>query len=82
MKNLSTGLDVTAILERWVRVGDVIIGEIYSDSKGRFVDGQVVRTSLIMGLDKGIVTTLNSVYQQGAHRDSYFASNYGVRNHE
>lgn len=41
----------------------VYVGRIYNDSKGRFVDGQIVRTSLVEKVDGDLVYTMNSVYK-------------------
>ena len=66
--------EITGVLEDWKVIPilgrKVLLGYIYGDSKGRFEDGTIVRTSLLTGkttdLKKGgIVTTLNSVYKLG-----------------
>lgn len=68
--------EVTARLENWRLDGfgfDIIWGEIYDDSKGRFPDGTTIHTSSIPGykekakkFKKGDrVQTLNSVYLLG-----------------
>lgn len=42
----------------------VICGEIYNDTKKRFVDGSCIRTSRVESIDfvSGIVKTKNSIY--------------------
>lgn len=54
-----------ARIENWVRVGDVIYGEIYEDSKGRFVDGEGIVTSRIISTDNDTVQTVNTLYKLG-----------------
>ena len=54
-----------ARIENWVRVGDVIYGEIYEDSKGRFVDGEGIVTSRIVSADNDTVQTVNTLYKLG-----------------
>lgn len=54
-----------ARVENWVRVGDVIYGEIYEDSKGRFVDGEGIVTSRIVSVDNDTVQTVNTLYKLG-----------------
>lgn len=54
-----------ARIENWVRVGDVICGEIYEDSKGRFVDGHLIVTSRIVSVKDDIAETVNTVYKLG-----------------
>lgn len=59
-----------ARIENWVRVGDVIYGEIYEDSKGRFVDGEGIVTSRIVSVDNDTVQTVNTLYKLGTpYRD-------------
>lgn len=38
-------------------------GHVYGDVKGRFADGQLIRTSAIVKIEDGIVLTLNSAYR-------------------
>ena len=54
-------------LKNWYWAGNVIVGNIYNDSKGRFYEGQQVRTSRVLEIDEstGWVKTLNSVYKLG-----------------
>lgn len=44
-----------------------LVGEIYNDEKGRFVDGKWVRTSLVerMDTEKGYARTMNTKYELG-----------------
>lgn len=42
--------------------GFVIRGKIFRDQKNRFINGEVIRTSLVLGIKNGIVTTRNSTY--------------------
>lgn len=56
---------IDARIENWVRVGDVIYGEIYEDSKGRFVDGEGIVTSRIVSVDNDTVQTVNTLYKLG-----------------
>lgn len=59
-----------ARIENWVRVGDVIYGEIYEDSKGRFADGDGIVTSRIISTDNDTVQTVNTLYKLGTpYRD-------------
>lgn len=55
-----------ARLENWVRVGEVIYGTVYEDSKGRFQDGDDIVTSRLVSVDDNIVKTMNSTYKLGA----------------
>ena len=54
-----------ARLEDWVRVGAVIYGKIFEDSKGRFTDGQDIVTSRIVSIDNDTVQTVNTLYKLG-----------------
>lgn len=55
--------EVTGTLKNWKRVGQVIYGDIYGDTKGRFVDGTNVRTSRIEEIVGNTVYTANSIYE-------------------
>lgn len=55
-----------ARIEDWVKVGDVIYGTVYEDSKGRFKDGDGIVTSRLVSVDDNIAKTLNSTYKLGA----------------
>jgi len=62
-------LEVTADLKDWVEM-PTSTGEFYciwgtaaNDSKGRFPDGHIVRTSAIVKVEEGIAVTLNSAYR-------------------
>lgn len=58
-----------AILRNWHEVkldgGSYVVGNIYEDSKGRFMDGTPVRTSWVVDLDadNGILETRNTIYK-------------------
>ena len=59
-------------LRRWSIVSTfgghmVVTGQIYGDTKGRFLDGETVTTSIIQSIDVGSrrVFTMNSVYTLG-----------------
>jgi hypothetical protein len=43
--------------------GLVATGEIYNDSKGRFADGELIRTSLVKDVEDGIIITRNTRYK-------------------
>lgn len=64
--------NITGNLENWYVVkypkGSVLIGHIYNDSKGRFVDGTEVQTSKILKVKDGLVYTRNSIYKLGKER--------------
>lgn len=62
--------DFTAYLDAWSVVGKFLCGCIREDSKGRFADGQFVRTSYVIAnkdpaeFEEGdIVSTKNSRYK-------------------
>jgi hypothetical protein len=38
-------------------------GKINGDVKGRFTDGEVVRTSALISIENGVATTRNSIYE-------------------
>lgn len=42
--------------------GDLALGYIYNDAKGRFDDGTFVRTSKVVSVDGNILTTRNTRY--------------------
>lgn len=61
---------VTAELRNVTRCGDGawrpydhLSGDIYGDSRGRFIDGERVSTSKIVSVDGDVFTTRNSVYR-------------------
>ncbi len=54
-----------ARIENWVKVGNVIYGEIFEDSKGRFKDGDGIVTSKLVSVDGDVAKTLNSTYKLG-----------------
>ena len=62
---------ITNLLKEWSIVmlgGKVyIVGKVYNDIKGRFNDGDEIRTSQILKADfvNGVVETRNSVYHLG-----------------
>lgn len=41
----------------------IAIGIVYKDSKGRFYDGEEIRTSKIVALSGDVLITLNSTYK-------------------
>ncbi len=43
--------------------GLVATGEVYNDSKGRFADGELIRTSLVNDVEDGILITRNTRYK-------------------
>ncbi len=56
-------------IENW-RIVDmggykVIVGDLYGDAKGRFLDGTYVKTSPIKAQDGNIIRTVNSIYLLG-----------------
>lgn len=67
-------------LEDWVKVdsliGDYYVGKLYNDTKGRWPDGTLIRTSLIVDITgnhahgKVVVQTLNSIYRLGKKRNT------------
>lgn len=64
---------VTAKLNDWYEQslggGDKVIwGNIEGDTRGRFADGVLVRTSFVSKVEDGFAYTLNSVYQLGEQR--------------
>lgn len=63
MPNEVTAKIVTPSIYSFGSQGLVAIGRVYGDTKGRFFDGEEIRTSLIKNIDKDKLVTLNSVYQ-------------------
>ena len=61
---------VTAKLKNAYRIGNVYSGNIYGDTRGRFPDGELVRTSAVQSVDGNIVTTANSVYEVDIFEDA------------
>ena len=57
--------EYTAVLKNWSLINEILTGDIYHDKRGRFADGDSVRTSSVMGgpNNQGIVVTRNSVYK-------------------
>jgi hypothetical protein len=43
--------------------GLVASGNVYKDSKGRFYDGELIRTSLVKDVKDGILITRNTRYK-------------------
>lgn len=43
--------------------GTYVRGEVYGDTKGRFVDGEVIRTSVVVTIEGNVVLTRNSIYE-------------------
>lgn len=54
-----------AILKDATLVYGVVYGEIYEDSRKRWPDGTVVRTSLVKEVKGDIVITQNTTYKVG-----------------
>jgi len=61
---------VTAKLKNAYRIGNVYFGNIYGDTRGRFPDGELVRTSAVQSVDGNIVTTANTVYEVDIFEDA------------
>lgn len=69
------GQNYTARLENWAynRKQNIIIGDVYDDKNGRFVDGSKIATSRLKPMsmqvslpeEGAIMTTLNSTYLLG-----------------
>jgi len=59
-------MTITAELRDW-QSGQVFIGRIYNDTRNRWPDGRMIRTSMVVSTnDQGdhiLVKTLNSVYK-------------------
>lgn len=53
-----------------VRGGIIIRGEIYEDVHGRFYDGAVIYTTLVIMEEGNIITTKNSIYEVESWRDN------------
>ena len=69
-ETVGTRYEITATLRNAVRSprrgsdgAYVIYGDVYGDIRGRFVDGQNIRTSLVTQEWDGHVRTLNSLYR-------------------
>lgn len=54
---------VTAELRDWHRVGKVIYGKIYGDTRFRFPDGHLIHTSKVVTITGDICVTRNSIYR-------------------
>ena len=57
-------------LENWYVLGNVIVGDIYEDEKGRFPDGLNVHTSTVQNMrddfkQGDVINTRNSTYELG-----------------
>jgi hypothetical protein len=56
-----------AVLRDWYKIelGDksIVFGRIYEDKKGRFNDGDQIRTSMVMNHVGDIVRTCNTTYK-------------------
>lgn len=52
-----------AELHNFTDLGAVFVGEIRNDSKLRFSDGQVIRTSKTLSVENGILQTRNTRYK-------------------
>jgi hypothetical protein len=61
--------EITGTLKEWAihtwpgTNKKVAIGKVYNDTKGRFPDGYVIRTSYIVAEQDGYIRTRNSVYK-------------------
>lgn len=63
---MSDGDAVTGTLENWTHYfNGTILGEIHGDTKGRFIDGHLVKTSTVIKTEGSIIYTRNSVYKLG-----------------
>lgn len=60
-------MEIHGRIENWWRDRNVIRGNIYGDTKGRFPEGHFIHTSrVVSGPDAdGVITTLNSAYRLG-----------------
>ena len=63
-------MEITGKLENWVKtthtMGQVTYsGNLFGDSKGRWCDGAMVRTSKVVKEEGDIIHTLNSIYELG-----------------
>ena len=60
-------MEITGRLEDWYRVDNTFFGKIYGDQKGRFKDGEMIKTSRAKYIpeDLSFVQTMNSRYQLG-----------------
>lgn len=56
------GLIKQAIVMNWGK-DRMVVGEMFHDAKGRFLDGKTIHTSAIKKIEGNIVHTLNSVYR-------------------
>ena len=43
--------------------GYIIVGAVYEDARGRFNDGDTIRTSKVVQEDGHIILTANSIYE-------------------
>ena len=73
-------MQATAVLKNWSKVGQVIYGDIYGDTKGRFPDGTYIRTSRVMEVDEDFAYTMNSIYKLDKETEIVPASQKGLRN--
>lgn len=55
-------MNITAVLTDVRRVGSCLVGNIRRDTRGRFRDGELIRTSEVMSEDGSIIQTRNSTY--------------------
>ena len=58
-----TNAQYDAEIRNWAEYGGRVAGQIYGDTKGRFLDGTSVTTSTIVSRDGDIIKTRNSTYK-------------------
>ena len=56
-------MGVTATLKNYEGFDECYVGEIYSDTRGRFPDGTLVTTSKVLKVEGGLLYTKNSIYK-------------------
>ena len=67
----------TNLLKNWsferCTGGVVVVGTVYNDIKGRFPDGTLIHTSMVLQADfvNGVIETRNSVYHLDMHSHPY-----------
>ena len=63
---MENDVEVHGTLENWTGYfNGTIVGNINGDTKGRFEDGHLVRTSTVLKTEGDIIYTRNSVYKLG-----------------
>ena len=63
-------MEITRKIENWVKTTHTMeqvtySGNLFGDSKGRWYDGAMVRTSKVVKEEGDIIYTLNSIYKLG-----------------